>query len=47
MHFCADASDPTPTVQNNAGAGAFSSTSGLVFISTTTGQVDVFWFNCW
>jgi hypothetical protein len=39
--FCADASDPTPTVQNNAGAGAFSSTSGLVFISTTTGQVDV------
>jgi len=39
--FCADASDPTPTVQNNAGSGTFSSTSGLVFISTTTGQVDV------
>ena len=39
--FCADASDPTPTVQNNAGAGTFSSTTGLVFISTSTGQVDV------
>ena len=39
--FCADASDPTPTVQNNAGSGTFSSTSGLVFISTSTGQVDV------
>ena len=39
--FCADASDPTPTVQNNAGAGTFSSTTGLVFISTTTGEVDI------
>jgi len=39
--FCADASDPTPTVQNNAGAGVFSSTTGLVFISTTTGEVDI------
>ena len=39
--FCADASDPTPTIQNNAGAGTFSSTTGLVFISTTTGEVDI------
>tara|TARA_R100001443_G_scaffold13910_1_gene23818 strand:- start:78 stop:1388 length:1311 start_codon:yes stop_codon:yes gene_type:complete len=39
--FCVDASDPTPTVSNNAGAGTFSSTTGLVFISTSTGQVDV------
>lgn len=39
--FCADASDPTPTVSNNAGAGTFSSTTGLVFISTSTGQVDI------
>jgi hypothetical protein len=39
--FCADASDPTPTIQNNAGAGTFSSTAGLVFISTTTGEVDI------
>ena len=39
--FCADASDPTPTIRNNAGAGTFSSTTGLVFISTTTGEVDI------
>ena len=39
--FCSDASDPTPTVSNNAGAGTFSSTTGLVFISTTTGEVDI------
>ena len=28
-------------VQNNAGAGTFSSTAGLVFISTSTGQIDI------
>lgn len=39
--YCADASDPTPTIQNNAGVGTFSSTTGLVFISTTTGEVDI------
>ena len=39
--FCSDASDPTPTISNNAGAGIFSSTAGLVFISTTTGEVDL------
>ena len=39
--FCEDASDPTPTVTDNVGAGTFSSTTGLVFISTTTGQVDL------
>jgi hypothetical protein len=39
--FCADASDPTPTISNNAGVGIFSSTAGLVFISTTTGEVDI------
>ncbi len=38
--FCADASDPTPTVSNNAGAGTFSSTSGLV-INSTTGVIDI------
>jgi hypothetical protein len=38
--FCADASDPTPTVQNNAGAGTFSSTTGLV-INSTTGVIDI------
>jgi len=39
--FCEDASDPTPTVTGNAGAGTFSSTTGLVFVSTTTGEVDI------
>ena len=38
--LCADASDPTPTIINNAGAGTFSSTSGLV-INSTTGVVDI------
>jgi len=39
--FCEDASDPTPTVTGNAGAGTFSSTTGLVFVSTATGVVDI------
>ena len=39
--FCEDASDPTPTVTDNVGAGTFSSTAGLVFVSTTTGEVDI------
>ena len=38
--LCADASDPTPTITNNAGAGTFSSTSGLV-INSTTGVIDI------
>ena len=38
--LCADASDPTPTVINNAGAGTFSSTTGLV-INSTTGVIDI------
>lgn len=39
--FCEDGIDPTPTVSNNVGAGTFSSTTGLVFISTSTGEVDL------
>ena len=39
--FCEDGIDPTPTVSNNVGAGTFSSTAGLVFISTSTGEVDL------
>jgi hypothetical protein len=39
--FCEDASNPTPTVTGNVGAGTFSSTAGLVFISTTTGVIDI------
>ena len=39
--FCANASDPTPTVTGNVGAGTFSSTAGLVFVSTSTGVIDI------
>jgi len=39
--FCKDANDPTPTVVNNVGAGVFSSTTGLVFVSTLTGEIDI------
>ncbi len=39
--FCEDASDPTPTVTGNVGAGTFSSTAGLVFVSASTGEVDI------
>ena len=39
--FCEDASNPTPTVTGNVGAGTFSSTTGLVFVSTATGVVDI------
>ena len=39
--FCEDASDPIPTVTDNVGAGTFSSTTGLVFVSTSTGEVDI------
>ncbi len=39
--FCENGIDPIPTVTNNVGAGTFSSTTGLVFISTTTGEVDL------
>ena len=39
--FCTNATDPIPTVTNNVGAGTFSSTTGLVFVSTTTGEVDI------
>ena len=39
--YCGDASDPTPTITDNVGVGTFSSTTGLVFVSTTTGEVDL------
>tara|TARA_R110000772_G_scaffold2621_1_gene9560 strand:- start:444 stop:1664 length:1221 start_codon:yes stop_codon:yes gene_type:complete len=39
--FCTNAIDPTPTVTNNVGVGTFSSTTGLVFVSPTTGEVDI------
>lgn len=45
--FCANASDPTPTVTGNVGAGTFSSTAGLVFVDSgsntgsSTGVIDI------
>lgn len=38
--FCEDGTDPVPGITGATG-GTFSSTSGLVFISTSTGQVDL------
>lgn len=38
--FCEDGTDPIPGITGDTG-GTFSSTSGLVFISTSTGQVDL------
>ncbi len=39
--FCSSGTDPLPTFSGAAIAGVFSSTTGLVFISTSTGQVDL------
>lgn len=38
--FCEDGTDPIPGITGETG-GTFSSTTGLVFISTSTGQVDL------
>jgi len=37
--YCQSSSDPTPT--NTGSGGTFTSTTGLVFVSTSTGQVDL------
>jgi hypothetical protein len=39
--YCPNAADPFPTFTGGGVAGIFSSTPGLVFISTSTGQVDL------
>jgi gliding motility-associated-like protein len=39
--FCSTESDPSPVFTGGGVAGTFSSTPGLVFISTATGQVDL------
>ena len=39
--LCENASNPTPTVNGNEGSGTFSSTTGLVFVSTSTGEVNI------
>jgi gliding motility-associated-like protein len=39
--YCQTSSDPSPTFTGGGTAGTFSSTAGLVFVSTSTGQVDL------
>src|SRR6266536_80724 len=36
-----DAANPSPTVSGSVVAGIFSSTAGLIFVSTSTGEVDL------
>jgi gliding motility-associated-like protein len=39
--YCSNGVDPSPTFSGGGVSGTFSSTAGLVFISTATGQVDL------
>src|SRR6266498_1435810 len=39
--YCQNASNPSPTFSGGGVAGTFSSTAGLVFISTSTGQINL------
>ena len=39
--YCTNASNPFPTFSGGGVAGTFSSTAGLVFVSTATGQVNL------
>ncbi len=39
--FCPTATNPLPTFSGGGVSGTFSSTAGLVFVSTATGQVDL------
>ena len=39
--YCQNAANPSPTFSGGGVAGTFSSTAGLVFVSTATGQVDL------
>lgn len=39
--YCQSAANPTPNFTGGGQAGTFSSTAGLVFVSTTTGQIDL------
>ena len=39
--YCSSATDPSPTFSGSGEAGTFSSTTGLVFVSTATGEVDL------
>src|SRR5206468_2983785 len=39
--YCQNASNPSPTFSGGGAAGTFSSTVGLVFVSTSTGQLNL------
>ena len=39
--YCSNASNPLPTFSGGGRAGTFSSTTGLVFVNASTGQVDL------
>ena len=39
--YCQNAADPSPTFSGGGVAGTFSSTAGLVFVSTATGQINL------
>ena len=39
--YCSNGSNPTPTYSGGGSAGTFSSTTGLVFVSMATGQVNL------
>jgi hypothetical protein len=39
--YCPNAANPSPTYSGGGSAGTFSSTTGLEFISTATGQVNI------
>ena len=39
--YCSDASNPTPTFSGGGVAGTFSSTGGLVFVDSATGQINL------
>src|SRR5205823_7749305 len=39
--YCQNAANPSPAFSGEGVAGTFSSTAGLVFVSTSTGQVNL------
>src|SRR5206468_2662244 len=39
--YCQNAANPSPTFSGGGVAGTFSSTAGLVFVSTVTGQINL------
>lgn len=39
--YCSNSANPFPTLSGGSSAGTFSSTTGMVFVSTSTGQIDL------